>query len=181
MDYERLLKRNRKKALIDPLALPEGYRVLDYNQEAIQKIIPHRAPFLLVDKLSALSLNENEETIIGSRYIDPTDAVFKGHFPEFPVYPGSLQLEMAGQLGLCLTHFVVNHSFEINDDTKPTPVRATKVLGAYFLEPLLPGKEATLIARRLEYDGYFGTVLSQVISEGKITCVSIAEVIFLDE
>ena len=181
MDYARLLKRNRKKAMIDPSDFPEGYHAISAQRESIQKIIPHRDPFLFVDNITAVSLNEGEETIVGSRYLDPKDPVFKGHFPDYPVYPGSLQLEMAGQLGLCLTYFVVNKRFDIADEATPTQVRATKVLGALFLEPLLPGNEVIIIARRLEYDGYFGTVLSQVICEGKITCVSIAEVIFLNE
>ncbi len=88
---------------------------------------------------------------------------------------------MGGQLGLCLTYFVVNQTTEIKPDSEMIQVRATKVLGSMFVEPLLPGHEATIIAKRLEYDGYFGTVLSQIITRGKVNTVSIAEVIFLND
>lgn len=179
LDYEKILKRSRKSALLDTAA--PGIIPLDYDQDSIKKLIPHREPFLLVDRLTALDLTEGQETIAGIRYIDPEDPVFRGHFPEYPVYPGSLQLEMGGQLGLCMSHFVLGNTTEIAMDTVPTPVRATRVLGASFLEPVLPGQTVTILARRLEFDGYFGTVLSQVIAGGKVSCVSIAEVIFLTE
>ncbi len=181
MDYDRIIKRSRKTAILDVENSGHDIVKMSYGKPDIQKIIPHRDPFLLVDKLTYLDLSEGEETIIGERYISPDDPVFKGHFPDFPVYPGSLQLEMSGQLGLCLSHFVLGNTTKITDDATPSPVRATKVLGAQFLEPVLPGQTVTMISRKLEFDGYFGTVLSQVIAEGKITCVSIAEVIFLTD
>ena len=92
-----------------------------------------------------------------------------------------LPVEMGGQLGLCLTHFLGREDALIPDDSVPVPVRAAKLLGAYFVAPLLPGKEAWIIAKKLKYDAYFGTVLSQVLCEGQVCCVSIAEVIFLDD
>ncbi|MBW1804154.1 MAG: beta-hydroxyacyl-ACP dehydratase, partial [Deltaproteobacteria bacterium] len=134
----------------------------------------------LVDSLLGLDLTEGEETVFGSRYISGQDPVFAGHFPDFPIYPGTLQLEMAGQLGLCLTFFVINQKNFIPLDARPMSVRATKVLGALFLEPVLPEVTVTLISQKLEYDGYFGTVISQVLNDGKVCCVSISEVIFLD-
>lgn len=183
MDYEKLLKQNRKKPItsFEELEGKSSFSKLDCGIKDIKKIIPHREPFLLVDRLTGIDLEENNELIIGTRVIPEDDPVFKGHFPEFPVYPGSLQLEMGGQLGLCLTYFVVNNRTDIAEDAQMIQVRATKVLGALFLQPLLPGKEALLISKRLEYDGYFGTVLSQVIFEGKVCTVSISEVIFLND
>jgi len=183
MDYDKLLKKNRRKPIVSPemLSGETSFTLLNFGQDQIKKIIPHRDPFLLVEKLTAVDLSEGEECIVGTRIIPASDPVFQGHFPDFPVYPGSLQLEMGGQLGLCLTHFFLNKTTEIPADASPSPVRATKVLGALFLAPLLPEKEVTLIAKKLEFDGYFGTVLSQVVCEDKVCCVSISEVIFLDD
>lgn len=180
-DSEKLLKRYRRKPLASLAEPGASFVPLAYDQEAITHIIPHRPPFLLLDRLKGLWREEEAETICGEYLIREDDPVLQGHFPDFPLYPGSLQLEMGGQLGLCLTHFVVNNTDTIGEHDTPVQVRATKVLGALFLSPLLPGRKASVFARRLEYDGYFGTVLSQVLSEGKVCTVSISEVIFLDE
>jgi 3-hydroxymyristoyl/3-hydroxydecanoyl-(acyl carrier protein) dehydratase len=182
-DVEKLLRRYRKKPLAETESLTgrEKYFRLEYGREAIERIIPHRKPFLLVDRLTGLDLTDGEETIIGERLINSSDPLFKGHFPGHPVYPGSLQLEMGGQLGLCLTYFFMHQSHLIAYDAKPVKVLVTKVLGAMFLDQLLPGRTAVMAARKVFYDGTFGTVLSQIMSDGKICSVSVAEVMFFDE
>ena len=99
MDYFALLRQNRKKPLVSlsELEKKQAFSSLQYGREEIKRIIPHRDPFLLVDSLLGLDLTEGEETVFGSRYISGQDPVFTGHFPDFPIYPGTLQLEMAGQ------------------------------------------------------------------------------------
>ncbi|MDH4257758.1 MAG: beta-hydroxyacyl-ACP dehydratase [Candidatus Aminicenantes bacterium] len=182
MDYENLLRQYRKSQIttLQQLEKKPGFVKLDYTQEEIKKIIPHREPFLLIDRIIGVDLTKGQETIIGSRLISRSDPVFQGHFPDYPIYPGSLQLEMSGQLGLCLTYFVIHDKTAIDKNTKAVSVRATKIYGALFLEPVFPDREVILISQKLEYNGYFGTVLSQVISDHKVCCASVAEVIFLD-
>jgi len=181
MDYETLLRQNRKKPIADPEELKNSntYFPLQCGSDEIKKIIPHREPFLLVDKLTGLFTAPEEEIIIGSRFLSSTEPVFTGHFPDFPVYPGSLQVEMAGQIGLCLAYFVRQNRTSIAVDASPIPVRATRLYGALFLEPLLPDTEVKLLARRLDQDEYFGTILGQVISGDKVSCVCIMQVAFL--
>ncbi len=175
MDYENLLKRYRKQSI----ALDDDFLTkTNFNREDIKKILPHRDPFLLVDKITGLNLEK--EIIRGTRFISKDDPIFKGHFPDFPVYPGSLQIEMTGQMGLCLSYFIFNKSETIGENNNPLNIRATRIIGAYFLEPLLPDTEAKLLVKKIEYDGFFGTVLGQVISGDKICSVSISEVCFLD-
>lgn len=182
MSYENLLRQYRKSQITTLLQLEkkQSFIKLNYAQEEIKKIIPHRKPFLLIDRIIGVDLTKDQETIIGSRLISRSDPVFQGHFPDHPVYPGTLQLEMSGQLGLCLTYFVINNKKAIDENTKAVSVRATKIYGALFLEPVFPDREVILISKKLEYNGYFGTVLSQVISDDKVCCASIAEVIFID-
>lgn len=182
MDYDKILRKYRKKPIADPedLKSRELFKSTNIAQQDIKRIIPHRDPFLLVDRITGIDLTENEETIFGERYISGNDPVFQGHFPDFPVYPGALQIEMGGQLGLCLTHFFTQKTYQIDASAVPVNVRATRVLGAYFLEPVSPDTTVTVIARKLEFDGYFGTVLSQILNGQTPTCVSIAEVIFVD-
>ena len=183
MEYNlNYLRPYRKKPIVDleKLEKKSTYAKLGYGPDEIKKIIPHREPFLLIDSLTGLDLDEDEQIITGSRFISGEDPVFKGHFPGCPVYPGSLQLEMAGQIGLCLTYFVLNSRYTILENSRPLPVRATKVLGALFLAPIHPDQNVMLISKKLEFDGYFGRVISQILGEGTIYSVSISEVLFLD-
>ncbi len=176
LEHDELLKRHRKK----PIATLEDFEHrVEYGLDDIKKLIPHREPFLLIDKI--LALDYEKGIIIGSRKISADDAVFAGHFPDYKIYPGVLEIEMIGQLGLCLHYFVKNETNELAEDAKPEPVRATKVLGAYFLEPVVPDDEVIIIAKKLFYMEIFGTIIGQVIVKNKVSCVSIGEVIFLDE
>ncbi|KEI01949.1 3-hydroxyacyl-ACP dehydratase FabZ [Clostridium botulinum] len=62
----------------------------------IQKIIPHRYPFLLVDRVEEL---EPGKRAVGYKNVTMNEYFFQGHFPEEPVMPGVLQIEALAQLG----------------------------------------------------------------------------------
>jgi 3-hydroxyacyl-[acyl-carrier-protein] dehydratase len=175
MDYDQVLRKKRKKLIAEPETLPVRF---SYSKSDIEKIVPHRDPFLLVDKLTGLDLQE--KIISGSAFIDPELPLFQGHFPDFPVYPGCMQIEMTGQLGLCMNYFIGNNVTEIIGTPVISPIRATRVVGAYYLQPVLPGTTVQIIAQLLEHDGYFGKIIGQIITEeGLVACVSISEVCFL--
>ena len=66
-----------------------------YTTCDIEKILPHRYPFLMVDKIMEI----NENSIIGVKYITMNEPIFTGHFPGNPVFPGVLQIEAMAQVG----------------------------------------------------------------------------------
>ncbi len=173
VDYQELLKRNRKK----PLAASETLTPLLWGREQIKLILPHREPFLLLDRLTGVDFAA--ETLSGTRFLDPAEPVFAGHFPDFPVYPGCLEVEMIGQLGLCLSYFLQSRTTTPPAQAVLLNVRASRILGASYLEPVVPGKEVTLLARKLDADDYFASVTGQVIVDQKVACVAILEVCFL--
>ncbi|MCD5406605.1 MAG: 3-hydroxyacyl-ACP dehydratase FabZ [Desulfotomaculum sp.] len=68
--------------------------MLDINQ--IKKILPHRYPFLLVDKITEL---ESGKRAVGFKNITANEPFFQGHFPDYPVMPGVLIIEALAQVG----------------------------------------------------------------------------------
>jgi 3-hydroxyacyl-[acyl-carrier-protein] dehydratase len=173
VDSDALLRQYRKK----PLFSPDGLTPLSWDRGGIMRILPHRDPFLLVDRLTGISFDE--EAIAGTRFISPDDPVFAGHFPDYPVYPGTLEVEMIGQLGLCLHYFIQSRSIEIPAAPWPLSVRATRIVGAHYLEPVLPGRDVTVLAKKLEHDEFLATMIGQVIADGKVACTAIGEVCFV--
>lgn len=94
--YIREQKRLREVPHFDPNAKPV------YTLSDIKRIIPHRTPFLLVDKIVDLS----ENSIVGVKNVTINEPFFEGHFPERPIMPGVLQIEAMAQTGgiLALEH-----------------------------------------------------------------------------
>jgi UDP-3-O-[3-hydroxymyristoyl] N-acetylglucosamine deacetylase/3-hydroxyacyl-[acyl-carrier-protein] dehydratase len=66
-----------------------------YNINDIERMLPHRYPFLLVDKVMEIT----DETIIGVKNVTMNEPMFQGHFPGNPVFPGVLQIEATAQVG----------------------------------------------------------------------------------
>jgi UDP-3-O-[3-hydroxymyristoyl] N-acetylglucosamine deacetylase / 3-hydroxyacyl-[acyl-carrier-protein] dehydratase len=71
------------------------YKEPAYDIIQIQKILPHRPPFLLIDKIMEIS----EEYIVGVKNVTMNEPFFVGHFPQEPVMPGVLLIEAMAQTG----------------------------------------------------------------------------------
>ena len=71
------------------------------NHEQIQEILPHRYPFLLVDRVVHF---DNENYLVGQKNLTMNEQFFQGHFPGTPIMPGVLILEALAQAGGVLTH-----------------------------------------------------------------------------
>ena len=170
MEPRDFLKKFRKAPVCPAGSLKHA---VSYGVEDIKRTITHRDPFLLLDRIEAIDLEK--QAMIATRHIAASDPVFRGHFPEFPVYPGTLLLEMMGQVASCASFFLGRGNHLIPADAKPVYVRVTKILGADFLEPVLPGSDVTISGIRIEWDVLSARFGGQAIVKNKVCCVAVAE------
>ena len=98
----------------------------------IIKLIPHRHPFLLIDKITDINLNKS---ITGIKAVTFNEPYFPGHFPEYPIMPGVLILEGMAQTAACLI------SYEYQSLSKNNLVFFTGIDKAKFRKPVTPGCE----------------------------------------
>ena len=101
----------------------------------IIKLIPHRHPFLLIDKITNIDVNN---TITGIKAVTFNEPYFPGHFPEHPVMPGVLILEAMAQTAACLV------SYENKSLSNNNLVFFTGIDKAKFRKPVTPGCELFL-------------------------------------
>jgi 3-hydroxyacyl-[acyl-carrier-protein] dehydratase len=82
--------------------LGENIKDKTLDVKDILQILPHRYPFLLVDKILEIDLKKG--TILGQKNLTYNEAFFQGHFPGAPIMPGVLILEALAQTGAALVH-----------------------------------------------------------------------------
>ena len=94
-EFAKIIRKKYKKDSSKPKFKydPDAEPLYDIN--AIKKMLPHRPPFLLVDKIMYM----NETTVVGIKNVTMNEPFFVGHFPEEPVMPGVLQVEAMAQCG----------------------------------------------------------------------------------
>jgi UDP-3-O-[3-hydroxymyristoyl] N-acetylglucosamine deacetylase/3-hydroxyacyl-[acyl-carrier-protein] dehydratase len=93
-----LAKAHEATAAVLPKSnFPQGEGGLDINE--IMKVLPHRYPFLMVDRILSF---EGETKVLGIKSVTINEPFFQGHFPEHPVMPGVLQVEAMAQVASIL-------------------------------------------------------------------------------
>ena len=105
------------------------------NIDEIKRLIPHRYPFLLIDKVIDIVKNESAT---GIKNVTVNEPYFPGHFPASPVVPGVLQIESMAQTAAVL----VAKSLDISDSS--TLVLLTTIDNAKFRKPVTPGDVMSL-------------------------------------
>jgi 3-hydroxyacyl-[acyl-carrier-protein] dehydratase len=173
-DLDALVRTGKKRALFEPTPA----QAIDLDRPQIEKLLPHRDPFLFVDRVTAIDVPNL--SIAGTRHIDPADPLFRGHFPGEPIYPGVLQLEIMGQLGLCLLGLLKDGQYAGVPANGPRQARALKIYHAIFLAAVRPGDGLTILAKVIESDDYTALCAGQLIKGDTIYAYAVMEVYFVE-
>ena len=105
-----------------------------YNVVEIQKILPHRFPFLLVDRIDILTPGEYVE---GYKNVSISEPVFQGHFPDHPIYPGVMIIEGMAQAGGVLAFKSMDNATQ--EEIQNKVVYFMSIDKAKFRAPVTPG------------------------------------------
>jgi 3-hydroxyacyl-[acyl-carrier-protein] dehydratase len=137
--------------------------ILDINE--IKAILPHRYPFLLVDRIVEME----PERVVGIKNVTHNEPFFQGHFPDFPVMPGVLIVEaMAQTAGVLVLKSIEDRSNKL--------VLLVAVENARFRRPVVPGDtlrmEMKVIKRKASVAKMAGiaTVDGLVVAEVEVMC-----------
>lgn len=128
--------------------------------EEIKKYIPHRYPFLLVDRV----LEMTDDSIVTIKNVTANEDFFNGHFPGAPIMPGVLQIEAMAQSGC-----IVMLKTKVEDPSKVMIV-FSGINKAKFRKPVVPGDQLRMEVRLLEQRRNFVTMAGRATVDGQLTC-----------
>jgi 3-hydroxyacyl-[acyl-carrier-protein] dehydratase len=138
--------------------------ILDVNE--IRAILPHRYPFLLVDRIVELEADR----IVGIKNVTVNEPFYLGHFPDFPVMPGVTLIEaMAQTAGVLVLKGMPDRNNKL--------VLLVSVENAKFRKPVVPGDtlrmEMSVLKRKANLAKFAGraTVDGQVVAECEVMCM----------
>ncbi len=141
--------------------------MIDVN--AIQNLIPHRYPFLMIDRIVEMEPNVRA---VGIKNVTINEPFFQGHFPGNPIMPGVLIIEALAQVAGVLA---------FNSGAQGSAVYFMSIEKAKFRKPVVPGDQIKLVIKVLQQRGnvwrFSGLALvdEKVVSESEFTAMLIAK------
>jgi len=108
---------------------------LPLTYQDISRILPHRYPFLLVDRIVELEINKR---VVGIKNVTANEPFFQGHFPGNPIMPGVLIIEAMAQVGGVLARLSIPGMLEREDNSSVLFVSMDQVK---FRRPVIPGDQ----------------------------------------
>ena len=148
----------------EPVVSPPTEKRVVYNVTEIMKLLPHRYPFLLVDRIIEF---EAGRRIVGLKNVTINEPFFQGHFPGAPVMPGVLIIEAMAQVGAVLIyHDLPDHDRKL--------VYFTGIENAKFRRPVVPGDQLRLEMEELNRRSNFGKMQGHVTVDGKLVAEAVA-------
>ena len=128
----------------------------------IMSLLPHRYPFLLIDRVVEM---ERKQRIVAIKNVTINEPHFQGHFPDYPIMPGVLQVEAMAQAGGAL--LLGEYSAEERADKLMV---FTGIENARFRRPVVPGDQLRIEVTVLQWRSRAVKMLGNITVDGKLVC-----------
>lgn len=142
---------------------------------AIQKILPHRVPFLLVDRITEI---KQGEYVKGYKNISISEPVFAGHFPDHPIYPGVMILEGMAQTGAVLAFYDPNNTEGAFENKV---VYFMSIDGAKFRKPIRPGDRLDYLLTLVKHKGNVWVFKGEAFVDNVLACEAELKAMVVDK
>ncbi|MCX6562202.1 MAG: 3-hydroxyacyl-ACP dehydratase FabZ [Candidatus Aminicenantes bacterium] len=129
-----------------------------FDIEAILKFLPHRYPFLLVDRVLSL---EKAKSIVAIKNVTYNEQFFQGHFPDIRIMPGVLIVEAMAQAGGILL-------FNSIPDPEKKFVMLSKIDDMKFRRPVVPGDQLRLECEFIKFKSRFFQLHGKALVDGEV-------------
>ncbi len=130
-----------------------------YNSKDILEILPHRFPFILVDRI--VECNDTD-WIVGIKNVAANEPCFQGHFPGMPIFPGVLQLEAMAQTAGILLNKVMKSEGKVS--------YYLGVDNAKFRRMVVPGDQVRMEIKLLRLRLGMAKVAGRALVDGELAC-----------
>lgn len=147
-----------------------------YNVVDIQNILPHRYPFLLVDRITKLTSGEYIE---GFKNVSISEPVFQGHFPDHPIYPGVMILEGMAQAGGVLAFKSMDGASQ--DDIANKVVYFMSIDKAKFRVPVTPGDQLVYKINVMKHKGAVWQLEAKAYVDDKVVAQAELKAMIVDK
>jgi 3-hydroxyacyl-[acyl-carrier-protein] dehydratase len=155
----------------DPVqTTPESGQNLQLNIGELMKILPHRYPMLLLDRVVEMV---RAKRIVAIKNVTINEPFFTGHFPEYPIMPGVMIVEAMAQAGAALLFTEVT-------DRDGKLLVFTGIERARFRRPVTPGDQLRIEVDVLAYRGTAGRLQGKAYVDGKLACEAVVTCRLLD-
>jgi len=152
-------------------APPETRRIGTIDVQRIMQAIPHRYPFLLIDRVDDIALNESA---VGVKNVSINEPFFQGHFPNHPVMPGVLIIESMAQTAAVL---VVE---TLGPEAAGKVVYFMLIENAKFRRPVMPGDQMRIHVRKERNRGNVWKFSAEAKVEGQVVAEATYAAMIMD-